>query len=255
MSFLDLLEEKLQSLVEGNLERILDRQTMSILTKVLSKTIDNDIQIAENGEKIAPDFFVLKVSQELYDYLTSHLNLLEDITYEIYQAALESGYTFSAYPKLSVELENDLNSFEINIEGTVTSILKPMAYTEVLQSPPLNSESPQVPQNAFMVVDGKMTFPLTKAVVNIGRLSTSDIQLDDIHISRKHIQLRAIEGNYSLFDLGSVGGTIVNGQNCNTVKLIPGDVIKIGKTTLIYFQDKDDKIHTTTKFDPNGIGL
>ncbi|MCJ7693836.1 MAG: FHA domain-containing protein, partial [Anaerolineaceae bacterium] len=237
----------------GNLERILDRQTMSTLTQVLSKTIDNDIQIAENGEKIAPDFFVIKVSQELYDYLTSHLDLLEDITSEIYQAGLESGYKFSAYPRLRVELASNLNSIEIDIKGTITSLPKPMTHTEVLQTPQLDSDPPQVPQNAFLVVNGKSTYPLSKVIVNIGRLSTSEIRLDDIHVSRKHIQLRAVDGNYMLFDLGSVGGTLVNGQSYNTVKLIPGDVIKIGNTTLIYFQDKNDQIHTTTKFEPNGI--
>ena len=91
---------------------------------------------------------------------------------------------------------------------------KPIAPTEVIHFPNPNLESEQVPQNSFVIVNGKTTYPLKKAIINIGRMSTNDICLSDLHVSRKHIQLRVVEGNFILFDLGSVGGTFVNGQIC-----------------------------------------
>ena len=63
-------------------------------------------------------------------------------------------------------------------------------------------------------------------------------------VSREHLQLRAQGGRYFLFDLSSTGGTSINGMLVHTATLKPGDVVRIGQTTLIYNQDVPE---TTTK--------
>ena len=60
--------------------------------------------------------------------------------------------------------------------------------------------------------------------------------LRDPLISRNHLQLRAKDGRFYLFDLDSKGGTKVNNNPANNVALEPGDVIQIGNTILIYNQ-------------------
>ena len=51
------------------------------------------------------------------------------------------------------------------------------------------------------------------------------------------LQLRAKQGRYLLFDLSSTGGTYLNNSPVKTANLKPGDVVRIGKTLLIYNQD------------------
>jgi pSer/pThr/pTyr-binding forkhead associated (FHA) protein len=49
--------------------------------------------------------------------------------------------------------------------------------------------------------------------------------------------LRAQQGRYLLFDLSSTGGTTVNNHRIHTTTLKPGDVIRMGKTILVYNQE------------------
>jgi len=61
--------------------------------------------------------------------------------------------------------------------------------------------------------------------------------LDDPRISRTHLQIRAIRGHYTVFDLNSTGGTLVNGNPVREHTLVAGDVITIGGISLIYGED------------------
>ena len=96
---------------------------------------------------------------------------------------------------------------------------------------------PSIPERAYFIINGKEQCFLSKSIVKIGRRTTSDIQIEDPMVSRDHLQLRAKNGRYLLFDLSSTGGTFVNNQPVKTVTLKPGDVVRIGKTLLIYNQD------------------
>jgi pSer/pThr/pTyr-binding forkhead associated (FHA) protein len=95
---------------------------------------------------------------------------------------------------------------------------------------------PEIPKNAFLIVNGAEIFPLTKPVVNIGRMDDNDVVIANPHISRYHAQLRATEGRYVLVDLKSTGGTSVNGEKVTQIPIYPGDVISLSGVPLIYGQ-------------------
>jgi pSer/pThr/pTyr-binding forkhead associated (FHA) protein len=97
--------------------------------------------------------------------------------------------------------------------------------------------SDALPQNAVLILEGLKAYPLREALINIGRKLENHIIIDDPRISRVHAQLRAIKGHFVLFDLGSKGGTFVNGQRISEVMLYSGDVISLAGVTLIFAQD------------------
>jgi pSer/pThr/pTyr-binding forkhead associated (FHA) protein len=102
----------------------------------------------------------------------------------------------------------------------------------------VDEEIDTIPPNAFFIVDGIKFYPLVKAVINIGRRLENDLVIDDPRVSRNHAQLRAIEGNYVLFDLSSTSGTFVNGNRVSSETIIyPNDTISLGGVKLSYFQD------------------
>ena len=68
--------------------------------------------------------------------------------------------------------------------------------------------------------------------LQIGRGQDSHTQLTDPHTSRKHCQVEVDGGNFFVADIGSAGGTFVNGQRITRQQLQPGDVIRIGNTEL-----------------------
>lgn len=71
-------------------------------------------------------------------------------------------------------------------------------------------------------------------VITIGRSSNNDIIIEDVKVSRVHLQLVQNDGgDVSVVDLNSANGTYVNGQRINgEVHLHPNDTIRIGDTNI-----------------------
>jgi pSer/pThr/pTyr-binding forkhead associated (FHA) protein len=72
-------------------------------------------------------------------------------------------------------------------------------------------------------------------VVTAGRHPDSDIFLDDITVSRRHVEFRREVDGYHVHDVGSLNGTYVNRDRIDEVSLQNGDEVRIGKFRLIYF--------------------
>jgi pSer/pThr/pTyr-binding forkhead associated (FHA) protein len=88
------------------------------------------------------------------------------------------------------------------------------------------------------VVNGGAPFQITSDVINIGRMIDNDLAIDDPYVSRYHIQLRRRGSEYLLFDINSSRGTLVNGVRVREHALRSGDVIDIGRSRLIYMDDR-----------------
>jgi hypothetical protein len=68
--------------------------------------------------------------------------------------------------------------------------------------------------------------------IRIGRTPDNDLVLAELDVSRHHAELRRYpDGSFELADLGSHGGTFVNGERIIVVKLTEQDVIGIGHVT------------------------
>jgi len=77
-------------------------------------------------------------------------------------------------------------------------------------------------------------FVLSKGNVTLGRSTVSDIVLDDDSVSRNHARLDLEKSVFVLHDLGSANGSFVNGVKVKNRALSRGDVIQLGKVTLLF---------------------
>lgn len=77
-------------------------------------------------------------------------------------------------------------------------------------------------------------FLLADDVVAAGRHPDSAVFLDDITVSRHHAEIRWLEGEYWIVDVGSLNGTYVNGVQVPFLPLTSGDEIQIGKFRLSF---------------------
>jgi pSer/pThr/pTyr-binding forkhead associated (FHA) protein len=83
-------------------------------------------------------------------------------------------------------------------------------------------------------------FLLDHDVTTAGRHVDSDIFLDDISVSRRHVQfLRTPEG-VRVKDLGSLNGTYVNRELVDEALLHPEDEVQVGKFRLVYYASAKD---------------
>ncbi|MDO5630072.1 MAG: FHA domain-containing protein, partial [Mobilicoccus sp.] len=83
---------------------------------------------------------------------------------------------------------------------------------------------------------GVDSYPLLSAITVIGRDASADITLEDSGISRRHCEIRVTHDGpriiASIRDLGSTNGTFVNGENVRSARLVEGDRITVGRSSL-----------------------
>jgi hypothetical protein len=80
----------------------------------------------------------------------------------------------------------------------------------------------------------RSTFEVTKSGATIGRGPESTIQLADLSVSRKHAKITFKQGAYWLSDLGSMGGTWIDGTKLAAPRRVEtGQTIDIGLCRLV----------------------
>jgi hypothetical protein len=79
-------------------------------------------------------------------------------------------------------------------------------------------------------------FLLDGELTTAGRHPQSDIFLDDVTVSRRHVEFRrGPDGGFTVSDVGSLNGTYVNRERIDAVPLSNGDEVQIGKYRLVFY--------------------
>jgi len=234
-SNLEKLEALIQELIEVRMVSLLPGQKLERdVLQQLAAAIQASVSIkSETGA--APNIFTLVVHPSALSRWQD-AKLLEALNETIQAVSRETGIEFAAPPTLSVAADAALAEAEVRV--IASNKVESLGATDVVaQVEASKSEENQLPQNAFLIIDGRKVFPLNAPVVNIGRRMENQMVIDDPRVSRNHAQLRAIKGRYVVFDLNSTGGTYVNGQRTSQSILYSGDVISLAGFTLVFGQD------------------
>ena len=96
------------------------------------------------------------------------------------------------------------------------------------------------PSSALLVVrrgpNSGSRFLLDSELTTAGRHPQSDIFLDDVTVSRRHVEFRrGADGRFTVADVGSLNGTYVNRERIDSVPLVTGDEVQIGKYRLVFY--------------------
>ena len=75
------------------------------------------------------------------------------------------------------------------------------------------NEGPDIPLDGFRIV--------------VGRDPQCDIRLSSMRVSRRRCCIRVVDGEVEMCDLGSTKGILINGQQTQSGRLRPGDVLSI----------------------------
>ncbi|MFJ5294630.1 MULTISPECIES: FHA domain-containing protein [unclassified Streptomyces] len=125
-----------------------------------------------------------------------------------------------------------LEAYEAEVTGqTASPSLSPEAQAAV-DALPLGS--------ALLVVrrgpNSGSRFLLDSDLTTAGRHPQSDIFLDDVTVSRRHVEFRrGADGGFTVSDVGSLNGTYVNRERIDAVVLANGDEVQIGKYRLVFY--------------------
>lgn len=253
------LESRLQTLIEVQLVKVLPGQKAEdLIIQKMTTAMKASATTDDSGKHIAPNVYTLMVSADtLPQWKEPHL--VETLVDVLKASAQEADLQFNASPTLTIAEDPRLLPGDFNL--IASHRVETMEETKDLRADTDNNESEadeaeDIPENAFLIVEGVKVFPLNVPVVNIGRRLDNTLVIDDPRVSRNHAQLRSIKGRYVVFDLNSTGGTFVNGQRSNQSVLYPGDVISLAGVTLIFGQDNppsaNDPGNTTPNNDARG---
>ncbi len=81
-----------------------------------------------------------------------------------------------------------------------------------------------------------------KPEITIGRSPNTDIQIDNLAVSRIHARLIKLNGQYVVEDLNSKNGILLNNEKISKAILKNKDIVCFGKHTLvIHYNDQEIK--------------
>src|SRR3990170_871625 len=217
------VEKRLQSLVEDSLSRLAGgKLSPAAVANQLAAAMIAGLVWEDDGTAGAPDQYAIALHPKDVESLIEQApDLGADLSTALLEVARESGYAMPTAPHVTLAAD---------------------------PSDPTAGEN--LPAGAYLILHGQKHFTLDRALINVGRRLDNQLILDDPHVSRTHAQIRARDGRFVVFDLGSTGGTLVNGNRVHQHVLRPGDVITIAGVSMVYGEDPGGPPDATPSYSP-----
>lgn len=244
------LETKLERLIEGAFAQLFSKTIRAQdIALHLARAMEDAIQPARDGDPrpYAPDQYSIHLNPNVYDHLIARQPALAQIlSQHLIELAATVGYRLSDTPTIELIPEPTIEPNQLFVEAHHAAGVIPS--TAIMKR--IDIPATRAPQNPQLIINGETTILLKDAIINIGRSRDNQIVLNDPYTSRHHVQLRLRFGVYMLFDTQSHGGVMVNDVIVREHRLQPGDVIRLGKTQMVYLEDSPHlQTETATSID------
>ena len=238
---IDLLESKIKEIVEGSAALFpwMDGQALS--ARRLVEAFQTYIHQRPEGSGEFPAAFVISMHPAELTRWTSQPDWEGAIIHTLSDTARELGLKSDRPFSIQLVSNPTLNLSEIRIEQDFKMQEAGLTHAVPIESSSLQVRNhPAISVNAELILDDEKVFPLTRTVTNIGRRSTNHLVLNDLRVSRMHAQIRYVNGEFILFDIGSSGGTFINGERIQQHHLRCGDVISLAGVKLIFITEETE---------------
>jgi pSer/pThr/pTyr-binding forkhead associated (FHA) protein len=227
---------------------------------------------------LAPNRYWVALNPADYSALLSgQPNLADDLARHLFDLAHQAGFALPDPPKVSLTPLPDvpLHRVKVAARWLPRSTARPrdrlgstrLSSSQAAEAPPkseaherphddqadeVSDSTLQMPSSAhrtldadqtpptrpFLILEGQRHIPVSGVTVSLGRSLDNDVIVDDARVSRHHAQLRRRYERYVIYDLGSTGGTTVNGYPVQECVLEAGDVISLAGVEIIYGEDR-----------------
>lgn len=228
------VESRLQLLIESGTTRMVSMgKYQSSLQSSLIEAAQKSIRVDKLGRSIAADTYIVVIDQATADLLENDASISEELLQLLVETGDQTSLIFQAPPRIKISVDHSMEPGKVKVFAHFG--LENFTETNTFTVDP--GKAGNVPESAFLIINGQQVYPLTHPVLNIGRRPDNHIVIDDPRVSRKHAQIRVINNRYAIYDLDSTGGTYVNKVKVDQCALFPGDVISLAGVDLVYGQD------------------
>lgn len=213
-------ERKLEKGVEGVFGRVFRSGVRPVeLGRKLVREMDVHRTVGVSGATMAPNSFVFVLADADFEQLADMEDTLANELSALAKThASDERYRFAGPVEVFFEVDPAQRPGVVSIDARFR---QPEPGAAV----------------ATLVLPGGDRVPLADETVSIGRASDCTLVLGDQNASRRHAELRPVDGRFVLVDLASTNGTKVNGRNVSEHTLADGDEILFGATSIRFEQD------------------
>ena len=254
MSVLRNLEAKLTDLVEGTFGRVFRSEVRPVeLARKLTREMDEHKTVSVSRIYV-PNEYVVYLSPEDRSRLEGvETSLIEELSAYLLEHARTERLALPSRPQIEFRTDERLALGEFGIQARLVRPSEDPAVPEPAQAghgntmiystagrlrAPVEALQGPRPTRALLLAEGRRhVIPPGGALV--GRSRECDIVLSDANVSRRHAEvLPAAAGAWTIADLGSTNGVVVNGRRIQgTAPLQPGDRIALGTAAITFELD------------------
>ena len=222
MSLLRDFERRLEGVVEGTFTRTFRSGVQPVeLAKRLLREMEAGRTVGTAGQTWVPNRYLFALSPADRERFSGAEGALRnELAQVVRRGARDRSWGLMGPPQILFETDDRQKQGAFRcaasiVQGVDTGEGLPEARLEVL-------------------VEGRRgrSFRLGPGLTIIGRQEDCQVVLTDAAASRRHAQVANDNGVFTLTDLGSTNGTLVNGAPATSVVLNDGDRVTIGATTL-----------------------
>jgi hypothetical protein len=239
-------EELVQRLVEGTFARLFAGRLQPLeVANALAHALEDHAAPQPDGLPQAPNHYWVALNPTDYDALFEEQpDLVDDLASYLFDLAHQAGFALAQPPQVSLASQRDVALHQVRVSARWLPSDDETAAEEsdstrqmALPADRAPHEEQEPVSRPFLILEGQRHIALRDPTVSLGRSLDNDIIVDDARVSRQHAQLQRRYDRYVLFDLGSTGGTAVNGYPVKECVLEAGDVISLAGVELIYGED------------------
>ncbi|MFH2131195.1 MAG: FHA domain-containing protein [bacterium] len=93
--------------------------------------------------------------------------------------------------------------------------------------------------NAYLVINSQI-FQLNKSITRIGRKLENDLVIQDPLISRNHAEIHLDGETFTLIDMSSTTGTIINNRRIEKHTISSGDLFYLANIPIMFIKDSQN---------------
>jgi hypothetical protein len=212
---LQRFERRLERLVEGAFSKAFRSglQPVEIGRRVV-REMDAGRTLGVRGTVVPNQFNVVLSHDDLERFAGFHQALEQELADAARDHARDEGYHFEGPVEVSIVADDSAKRGDLRVNAEILA-------------------GPGGPPGSLVLPDGRRV-ELGEETAVIGRMPDCAVSLSDPQVSRHHAEVRRDVHGYRIADLGSMNGTLVNGQKIREQLLMPGDVIVVGATNIRY---------------------
>jgi FhaA, N-terminal domain/FHA domain len=205
------VERRLERMVEGVFSRAFRSGLRPVeLGRRITRVMDEHRTVGVAGTTVVPNHFTVHISPDDAEQLGGVVHSLgRELADVAREHARDEGYAFMGPVRVDLVADGTQGAGRFDIEADLREQIGGKGAGSLVLS---TGDRLELGAEPFQV----------------GRLGECGLTLPDPNVSRRHAELRPVDGAWVIADLGSMNGTRVNGRQITEQRLVDGDVISVG---------------------------